>query len=178
MSVISVLLYMASIVAANLVTAKFHPISIGVLLVPAGTFFIGVSFLARNLVQGRYGKRKTYLAIAVATVISAASEWWLSGTAMIVVASAISFVLSESTDTEAYSRFRLTLPQRVLWSGSIAGVVDSAVFVIVGLSPVGVGYLTWAEVPYAILGQLLVKTAVQALGALAVYYAQPTKDTT
>ncbi len=174
---ISVLLYMASIIAANLVTAKFHPLSFGALLVPAGTFFIGLSFLSRNLVQGRFGKRKTYYVIAIATILSAISEWWLSGTVMIVVASAISFVLSESTDTEAYSRFKLTLPQRVLWSGTIAGIVDSAVFVIVGLSPVGVGFLSWEQVPYAILGQLLVKTIVQALGALAVYFVQHTKNT-
>ena len=73
--------------------------------------------------------------------------------------------VSETTDTEIYSRLRLPISLRVLYSGLVGGVVDSVLFVLIGLSPLGAGFLPWEAVGSAIVGQILVKTAMQALGA-------------
>jgi hypothetical protein len=57
---------------------------------------------------------------------------------------------------------------RVLYSGFAGGVIDSVLFVLIGLSPLGAGILPWEAVGGAILGQLIVKTGMQAAGAALV----------
>lgn len=85
---------------------------------------------------------------------------------MIVAASAISFILAETADTEIYTRLKLPIAWRVFYSGLVGGLLDSAVFVIIGLSPLGAGMLPWEAVPAAIIGQIIVKTVIQMFGAI------------
>jgi uncharacterized PurR-regulated membrane protein YhhQ (DUF165 family) len=160
-----VALYLIAIVVANLITAAFVPLNVGIFIVPYGTLFIGATFILRDLVQNKYGRKKTYLFIVIALVLSAISSAILGDTMAIVTASAISFIIAESTDTEIYTRLKLSLSARVFYSGLIGGILDSTVFVIVGLSPMGAGFLSWEAVPAAILGQVIVKTVMQAIGA-------------
>ena len=40
----------------------------------------------------------------------------------------------------------------------------SSVFVMVGLSPLGAGFIPWGAVPMAIIGQIIVKTVMQLIG--------------
>lgn len=162
-------LYMLAIVAANVVTAAFTPVIAGPFIVPAGTFIIGATFILRDLVQRAVGRRVTYVIIASALVVSALTSFLIGDTLIITVASAFTFALSETVDTEIFTRMRASLAKRVLYSGLIGGSVDSAVFVVVGLSPIGVGFLSWAAVPAAIIGQLVVKSAMQALGAAFIH---------
>lgn len=164
----SIILYILSIVAANIVTASTRPFHIFVFLVPAGTLLIGLTILLRNRVQVRYGRRATYIAIVVALVASAISSHLLGDPLTITTASALSFLLSEAADTETFTRLRATLAGRVLIGGTVGSVIDSCVFVVVGLSPLGAGFVPWAAVPYVILGQLIVKVIMQALGAWGV----------
>jgi uncharacterized PurR-regulated membrane protein YhhQ (DUF165 family) len=172
MKTLIVLAYLAAIVAANVVTASFAPLSIGALLVPAGSFLIGATFILRDFVQRAIGRGRTYFAILVALALSAETSFMLGDTLWIVFASAVTFLVSETLDTEMYTRLKLPLASRVFFSGLVGGLVDSALFVVVGLSPLGAGFLPWEAVPYAIAGQMLVKTAMQALGA-AVIAATP-----
>lgn len=65
-----------------------------------------------------------------------------------------------SCNTEIFTRLRATLARRVLSSGAVGGAVDSTVFVIIGLSPLGAGFIPWTAVPMAILGQFVVKLVV------------------
>ena len=85
---------------------------------------------------------------------------------MIVIASALSFLVAETTDTEIYSRLKLPMSWRVFYSGLVGGLLDSVIFVIIGLSPLGANFLPWEAVPAAILGQVIVKTIIQGLGAI------------
>ena len=85
---------------------------------------------------------------------------------MIVAASALSFAIAETADTEIYTRLNLPMAWRVFYSGIVGGLLDSVVFVIVGLSPLGAGFIPWEAVPAAIVGQVIVKTVIQMLGAL------------
>ena len=159
-------LYLIVIIIANVVTASFPPISLGGLLVPWGTIFIGLTFILRDLCQERYGRFKIYVLISIAMLMSGVISFVLGDSLYVVLASCLSFALSETTDTEIYSRLKLPFHLRVLYSGVVGGFIDSAVFVIVGLSPIGANVLGWSFVPNAILGQILFKSAMQIIGCL------------
>nr|WP_263326192.1 VUT family protein [Neobacillus sp. Marseille-Q6967] len=161
-----ILIYLLAIVTANVVTAAFAPIQLGIFIVPMGTLLVGATFIFRDLVQNKYGRTKTYLFIGIALVLSALVSYSLGDTLLIVLASAISFLISETTDTEIYSRLKLPMSWRVFYSGLVGGLLDSMIFVVIGLSPLGAGFLPWKAVPFAILGQVLVKTIIQGLGAV------------
>lgn len=161
-----IVFYLLSIVVANVVTAAFAPLQFGMFIVPMGTLFVGATFIFRDLVQNKYGRKKTYLFIFTALVLSAIVSSLLGDTLMIVAASAISFILAETADTEIYTRLKLPIAWRVFYSGLVGGLLDSAVFVIIGLSPLGAGMLPWEAVPAAIIGQIIVKTVIQMFGAI------------
>ncbi|WP_071394882.1 VUT family protein [Bacillus tuaregi] len=170
------IVYLVAIVLANVVTAKFAPLELGIFLIPMGSFLIGATFIFRDLVQNKYGKTKTYLFILLALILSAISSSLLGDTLWIVFASALSFAVSETTDTEIYSRLKLPMNLRVLYSGLIGGFLDSAIFVVVGLSPIGAGILPWNVIWMAVLGQVVVKTIMQFLGVLVLQLASVRKE--
>ncbi len=171
-----IFLYLLSIVIANVVTARFAPLHFGIFIVPMGTLFVGATFIFRDLVQNKYGRKKTYLFILLALALSALASYMLGDTLMIVAASAISFLIAESADTEIYSRLKLPMAWRVFYSGLVGGFLDSAVFVIIGLSPLGAGFIPWEAVPAAIVGQVLVKTIIQMIGALILNQVQIVRE--
>ncbi|ACA40599.1 VUT family protein [Lysinibacillus sp. fkY74-1] len=161
-----ILFYLLSIIIANVVTAAFAPLQFGMFIVPMGTLLIGATFIFRDLVQNKYGRTKTYFFIVTALILSAVVSFILGDTLLIVVASAVSFVVAETADTEIYSRLKLPMAWRVLYSGIVGGFLDSAIFVVIGLSPLGANILPWEAVPAAIVGQIIVKTIIQMFGAL------------
>ncbi|MFS0673540.1 VUT family protein [Ornithinibacillus sp. 179-J 7C1 HS] len=171
-----VLLYLVSIVIANVVTAKFAPLVFGMFIIPMGTLFIGATFIFRDIVQNKYGRKKTYFIIFTALILSGIASYLLGDTLMIVAASALSFLISETADTEIYSRLKLPIAWRVFYSGLVGGFLDSVVFVIVGLSPIGANILPWAAIPGAIAGQIIAKTIVQMIGALILNRAYLVKE--
>ena len=171
-----IIIYLISIVTANVVTAAFAPLQMGVFIVPMGTLFIGATFIFRDLVQNKYGRKKTYIFIGTALLLSAVVSAILGDTLIIVLASALSFAVAETTDTEIYSRLKLPMSWRVFYSGIVGGLLDSVIFVIIGLSPLGANFLPWEAVPAAILGQVIVKTMIQ--GIAAVILSQVTNSTT
>jgi queuosine precursor transporter len=161
-----ILFYLVAIVTANVVTARFAPLELGVFIVPMGTLFVGATFIFRDLVQNKYGRARTYVFIVIALLLSGIVSFLLGDTLMIVAASALSFAIAETADTEIYTRLKLPMAWRVFYSGIVGGLLDSVIFVIVGLSPIGAGFLPWEIVPAAIMGQVIVKTVIQMLGAL------------
>lgn len=168
-------LYIASVVAANVITANTAPLEVEVLntlfIVTWGTWFIGFTFFLRDAVQVRYGRATAYKAIGAALLFSVAFSLWNADVLWITAASALAFGFSEALDTEIFTRYRSTLARRVLVSGVFGGFVDSALFVIVGLSPLTTGFVPWSAVPAAILGQWVVKSALQAIAAGGVSVA-------
>lgn len=168
MKTVLVLLYLLAIVMANVITANNDPVLWGKLIIPAGSFLIGATFILRDLVQNTIGRKLTYGAIGAAMVLSAVSSHLLGDTLWIVAASTITFLFSETADTEIYSRLRLPMSLRVLYSGLVGGMFDSVIFVVIGLSPIGAGFLPWDLVGYAIAGQIVVKVGMQCIGALIV----------
>jgi uncharacterized PurR-regulated membrane protein YhhQ (DUF165 family) len=165
------ILYLLVIVLANVVTAKFNPLQLGIFIIPYGTFLIGATFVLRDLVQNKYGRLKTYLFIFLALLLSGIISHLQGDTLWITLASAISFAVSESTDTEIYTRLKLSFAKRVFYSGTVGGILDSTIFVIVGLSPVGANFVPWNFVWEAILGQIIFKTIMQGIGIFVIKMA-------
>ena len=161
-----IFLYLTIIAVSNVITAMFPPFSIfnGLVIIPTGSVFVGATFLLRDFVQIRYGKRITYAAIFAASLISAAISWAVGDTVYIATASVAAFLVSESLDTEIFSRLKKSFACRVALSGIVGGIADSMVFVVLGLGPIGGAILTWDQVPYAILGQAIAKAVVQPVG--------------
>lgn len=164
-----IFLYLFSIVTANVITAAFAPIHFGLFIIPMGTFLIGATFIFRDLVQNKYGRKKTYFFIAAALILSGIVSFLLGDTLIIVLASALSFAISETADTEIYTRLNLPMSWRVFYSGIVGGLLDSVIFVIIGLSPLGANFLPWEAIPYAILGQVIAKTIIQMIAALLLH---------
>jgi uncharacterized PurR-regulated membrane protein YhhQ (DUF165 family) len=172
------ILYLMVIVLANVVTAKFNPLQMGIFIIPWGTFLIGATFILRDLVQNKFGRTRTYIIIVSALALSAATSSMLGDTLWIVFASAISFAISETTDTEIYTRLKLSLAKRVFYSGTVGGILDSSIFVLVGLSPLGANFVPWNFVWEAILGQIIFKTIMQGIGVLAIKLATKKENVT
>lgn len=164
-----ILLYLVAIISANVITAAFAPIIAGPFIVPWGTLLIGTTFILRDLVQRKYGRSNAYNVIVTALVLSAVTSFLLGDSLMIVLASALSFAISETADTEIFTRLRASFAKRVLFSGVIGGTIDSTIFVIVGLSPLGAGFLPWTAIPSAIIGQMVVKFAMQTVGVAVIF---------
>jgi len=162
--------YLLVIVTANVLTASYAPLLLGSLIIPVGSFLIGVTFILRDLVQRAIGRKATYLAIGSAMLLSGLTSYGLGDTLWIVFASTVTFLLSETADTEIYTRLRASLAMRVLYSGLVGSLLDSAIFVVLGLSPLGAGFLPWEAVGYAIAGQIVVKAGMQALGAAVLAF--------
>ncbi len=156
-------IYLLLIVTANVATAAFAPLALGPFLIPFGTWLIGMTFVLRDLIQHKYGRKTAYIAILSALVLSAITSKFLGDTMAITLASAISFLISESTDTEIYTRFHASFLKRVLASGVVSSFLDSFLFIIIGLSPLFSGILPWDFVPNAILGQFTVKSLMQVM---------------
>lgn len=169
---IRVLLYITAIILANVITAKFAPLQLGLFIIPYGSFLIGVTFILRDFVQNKYGRKNTYMLIWLALILSAISSYLLGDTLWIVFASAVSFLVSETFDTEIYSRMKTSFAKRVLFSGTIGGILDSSIFVVLGLSPLGAGLVPWDAVWMAILGQVLIKVVMQMIGVAVLYYTK------
>lgn len=160
-------LYLLLIALSNVLTAKFNPFVLagGILVIPVGSLFAGAVFVLRDLVQIKHGRSSTYKLILWATLLSVALSHALGDPAHVATASMTAFFLSETIDTELFSRMQASLAKRVLVSGAIGGCLDSTIFVVFGLSPWATGVLPWGVVPFAILGQTLVKLLVQVIAA-------------
>lgn len=162
---IRIAIYLLSIILANVITARFAPMELGPLIIPYGTLFIGLTLVMRDMVQNRFGKFQTYMLIGLALLLSALSSYLLGDQLWIVFASALSFIISETADTEIYTRFKLPFVRRVFYSGVVAGFLDSSLFVIIGIGPLGLNFVPWELVPYAILGQWVAKVVMQLIVA-------------
>lgn len=163
-------LYILAVVTSNFLAAYFMPLQIGVFLIPWGTFFIGLTFVFRDLVQLQLGRTKTYYIIGASLLISIAMSIFYGDMLFITLASALSFLFSEVADTEIFTRFKVGFYKRIMASGIVGGVIDSAVFILIGLSPLFTGILTWEQVPYAIAGQFIVKTLMQLIALVIIHY--------
>src|SRR5262245_59797310 len=102
-----IVLYVAAIALANVLTAQFAPtlIHLGgqIIAIPIGTYAIGLTFFLRDFVQVRYGLRVAYVAIAIALLVNLGLSLHYDDLLAITLASAAAFAVSESSDTVIYT---------------------------------------------------------------------------
>jgi uncharacterized PurR-regulated membrane protein YhhQ (DUF165 family) len=166
-------LYVVAAAAANVITAATVPAEIGPFLVTWGTWIVGVTFVLRDAVHVRLGKRAAYAAIGCGLVAAAVVSAALGDTLLVVAGSALAFGVSESADAEVFSRMRARVSSRVAVSGLVGGTLDSAIFAVVGLGLSGI--VPWSALPNVIAGQIIVKGTVQlvAAGAWRAWWPEP-----
>ena len=133
----------AAIAAANFATANWAPLTFEWLgqfwVVTWGTFFIAATFFLRDTVQLKYGRRVAYYALAGALAVNVVLSFFYGDLIWVTVGSAAAFLVSETLDTEVFTRYHASIRKRVLLSGVLGGTIDSAVFAVVGLSPLTTG---------------------------------------
>lgn len=140
-SMTAAILYLLSILAANLLVIWFGIVKLGPIMFPAGAVLIGLTFTFRDLVQRRFGKWKCWWWMAAATIITAFLSFDLA------VASGLAFIAAEGVDWLIYSYSKTTFKNRVVLSNLFGTPIDSLVFVTLAFG------WNWA----AIWGQTLVK---------------------
>jgi uncharacterized PurR-regulated membrane protein YhhQ (DUF165 family) len=159
-------LYVAAFVAANVITAATDPAHIGPWLVTWGTWIVGFSFILRDRLHVLYGRRAVYEMLGLGVALAGITSLILGDTLLVLVGSCLALLLAEAADTEAFSRLRAHLGLSVAASGVVGAAVDSVVFPVVGLGLSGI--VPWQFIPNVIVGQFVVKGALQLLAGLTV----------
>lgn len=155
LAAIAVGLFVATVVAANALTAAYGLIPVGLgMTATAGTAAAGLSLLTRDWVHHAAGRTMVLVCIGAGAALSAS----LAGPRL-ALASAAAFTLSELTDLLVYQRLRhrgwITA---VVASNAVGAPVDTVLFLAVAGFPIA------AAVP----GQLWVKTLATLVPVAAV----------
>jgi uncharacterized PurR-regulated membrane protein YhhQ (DUF165 family) len=120
----------------------------------AGTYFIGLTFVLRDLLHDTAGRRWTLAVIAAGAVLSFAVA-----SPAIALASAAAFALSETADLAVYSPLRRRGYLRAAVASNVVGAaVDTVVFLTVAGFPLA----------DAFAGQMVGKLIITALAVVAV----------
>jgi queuosine precursor transporter len=149
---VSVLLYLSGIVAANILVHTFGIIQIGALMLPAGAVMIGLTFSFRDMVQQRHGKWQCWIWMFVASAIT------LLFNPQLALASVSAFLIAEFLDWAIFTFSGGTFQRRLVLSNLIGTPVDSLVFVTLAFG------FYWP----AIWGQTLVKFASSLIVLIAM----------
>src|SRR5215218_3036394 len=97
-----VVLYVATIFAANWAISTFGVVPVGFgLVAPAGVYFAGLAFTLRDLTQESLGRPWTVGAILVGAAISALIS------PQFAIASGLAFLVSETADYLVYTPLRV-----------------------------------------------------------------------
>lgn len=150
MKALAALTFVALVVAANWMTAKYGMVA-G--LVTAGTFAAGLVLLVRDWLQEAGGRWWVVGAIATGALVSV----WMSSPAL-AIASGVAFAVSELADFAVYTPLRKRSQVAAMGLSNVAGaIVDSLLF----LSSAGFPLASWGT-------QSAVKVAVTVPFILAV----------
>jgi hypothetical protein len=145
-TVAAVAAFLALVVAANMLTAQYGLIPVGLgLTATAGTWAAGLVLLARDLVHDTAGRWAVAGCIAAGAALSAVLT-----TPQLALASGVAFAVSEAADYAVYAPLRRHgWARAVLASNLVGSAVDSVIFLALA------GFPIWSAMP----GQMYVKTA-------------------
>jgi uncharacterized PurR-regulated membrane protein YhhQ (DUF165 family) len=153
--VLALLAYALTIVAANWVTTRWPDVRLLTLRVPGGSFFAGLAFTWRNVLQDVWGRCAVLIAIGAGTGLT-----WLVASPQIARASLLAFAASELAAFAVYTALnRRCWHVAVLATNSVGVLVDSLVFV-----PLAFG--AWTAVPGQLVGKTTTTTTLAALAVL------------
>lgn len=161
-ALVAVTIYVAAIVAANVMTFHFGLVPVGFgLVVTAGTYAAGFALLARDFVHRYAGVWWVLGGIAFGIALS----WWLASPA-IALASAVAFGVAELVDLLVYVKVRPRgFVKAALISNIIAAPVDTVLFLYIAGFP-----LTWESLIGQFVGKVLWATIIPLTVYVAVRY--------
>jgi uncharacterized PurR-regulated membrane protein YhhQ (DUF165 family) len=148
----SAVIYLGSIILANILVHTLGIVSLFGLTFPAGAFAVGLTFSTRDVVQEAYGKYGCWCWMLIAIVITSAFNRQLA------MASVCAFAISEFSDWAIYSYSSGNAGKRLVLSNLVSTPLDSLIFVLLAFGPV------WP----AVWGQTVVKM-VSSLLILPLY---------
>lgn len=151
-STLATAVYIASIVAANIMTAHLGLVPVGFgLLVTAGTFAAGFALLARDFVHQAGG-----LQLVLAGIVAGAVLSWFMASPALAVASTVAFTAAELVDLLVFTPLRRHgFARAALASNVVSAPVDTIAFLVLAGFP-----LTWPAVAGQLVGKLLWATLV------------------
>ena len=143
--------FLACILAANYATTRWGMVPVGFgLMATAGTYFAGVTFVLRDLIQDLTGRRVVLVLIMWGAALSFAVS-----APFIAIASAVAFGLSELADLAIYQPLRRRGYIRAAVASNVVGsFVDTVVFLTIA------GFPLWESLPGQMVGKLMVTAAV------------------
>lgn len=152
---VAVICFVGTILAANYVTTEYGMVPVGFgLTATAGTYFAGLAFILRDLVQDRAGRPAV-----VAIIHAGAALSYLISAPFIAIASAVAFLLSEAADFAVYTPLRKRGYIRAAVASNVAGaVVDTLLFLTIAGFPLS----------QAFAGQMVGKVAITLAAAALV----------
>lgn len=153
--VLAPLAYISCIAAANYVTTRYGMVPVGFgLAATAGTYFAGLSFVLRDLVQDTSGRRHVIGVILAGAVLS-----YLVADPFIALASGIAFLASETADLLVYTPLRRRGYIRAAIASNVVGAIaDTFLFL----------WLAGFPIADAWQGQLVGKLTITAAVVLLV----------
>jgi uncharacterized PurR-regulated membrane protein YhhQ (DUF165 family) len=160
LAAVSALIYVAAIVLANVLVKHFGLIDLHLwgMMVPAGTFAIGVVILARNTTQQLIGRIPILVLMGIGCLLS----WWLADP-QIAAASAAAFACSETIDMAIFTPLRNRGWSRAVAVAALfAAVADTFIFLSIA------GFPLTAPI---VGGQLFVKIGISWAVAVGVWLA-------
>jgi hypothetical protein len=145
-TVAAVVAFLTLVVAANMLTAQYGLVPVGLgLTATAGTWAAGLVLLARDVVHDAAGRWAVATCIAAGAALSAVLT-----TPQLALASGVAFAVSEAADYAVYAPLRRRgWARAVLASNLVGSAVDSLLFLTLA------GFPVWSAMP----GQIYVKTA-------------------
>jgi len=117
------ILYLSSILIANILVHLFGIVEFMGIVFPAGSVVIGLTFTFRDIVQRKYGKWKCWLWMILATVIT------ILFNVKLAIASGSAFLISEAVDWLIYTAVKGDFIKRIFFSNIFGIPLDSIIFV-------------------------------------------------
>jgi len=151
-TVAALLVFIGTVVGANWAVVTFGVVPVGFgLMAPAGVFFAGVAFTARDVLHDLSGRRMVLLGIVIGALLSG----FLEDATRLAIGSGVAFFVSELADLAIYTPLR-----KRTWLGSVAASNS------VGLTVDSVLFLAIAFGSLAFLPGQLVGKAYMTVGAI------------
>lgn len=157
---LTLLAYISAIVTANITAGWVLP-SISGITTTVGTLLFGATFTLRDRLH-RYGRRRVYLAIASAVVLTALIALFTGAGWRILGASVVALAIAESADTEIFHRIPGGWWRRALGSNAVSVPLDTALFNVLAFG----GAWTWPLLLSVSIGDIVVKYATASGVAL------------
>ena len=152
------ILYFIVGILATLVTVRFKPLDLGIIAIPPSSWVMGFTFLLITLIAEKYGNQVASKMIWILLVLTSIICFILGYSQMLVLASGVAFVAGQFA-----TKFIYNITKHSLLSSMVGSLIDAIIWILLGLSPIGIGSVPWSMFIYAVAGQILIQFIMQFL---------------